>query len=656
MHDPTSLLAPLSVFLVRRGGTGDRVLFRYPFAEPKTAAGVEDDPADAEDFNPFVLRDVVDDVDEGDQEQAERTLSEDNLISFSSKVLSSLFALGEGLCDEKFELRVDNVRFVGHGVSLEFQPGEGENYYRFRRGLHDASTSMFHIVFALRSSTAFSVARCYYELSKAIGIAVRYEERRVGYLFAESKIMLNAQDEVNSGRADPSNAAAAAAPPPSTAAAAAAPAAESSSSGPAVSPFALILERSQLARDLKRAFHDISNTGIVQLHVNGWIEVSYCMPQKVHKRINANLFVEPDAVIECMNALRPYHSLLLLQDAKELAELMPLDCNSAIKSILKEASPSKSITTLAADTGISKNMVFNVTGHLLHWGMATVIYPLCSTNVYVISPTVPNPTSRELVDRFGERFSGESLARYLALFSTPNSLNKALPPIAPPAEVSRLAEVVVWFLQHHLLVQLHTYITLALGPNIIGCSLEDPLRARKRDAKEQRNRQRQRRANSIGAIRINAADGGNSNGDPAVVGGATAAAAAAASSAQDDLDAPFVTDSGHVLRTIREPDRGRRLRLLNSRTREQILALFSSEEERAALAAVPAAEHLDDLRFFARVAPYFTGRYHVEDIMYHEDIRRAQLMTVVDKFRQVLVKQEAEDPAITAYFKKSIVR
>ena len=40
--------------------------------------------------------------------------------------------------------------------------------------------------------------------------------------------------------------------------------------------------------------------------------------------------------------------------------------------------------------------VFNVTGHLLHWGMATVIYPLCSTNVYVISPTVPNPTSRQV--------------------------------------------------------------------------------------------------------------------------------------------------------------------------------------------------------------------------------------------------------------------
>ena len=46
-----------------------------------------------------------------------------------------------------------------------------------------------------------------------------------------------------------------------------------------------------------------------------------------------------------------------IQEAKELLELMPLDCNSAVKSILREASPSKSITSLAADTGISKNMV-----------------------------------------------------------------------------------------------------------------------------------------------------------------------------------------------------------------------------------------------------------------------------------------------------------
>ena len=34
--------------------------------------------------------------------------------------------------------------------------------------------------------------------------------------------------------------------------------------------------------------------------------------------------------------------------------------------------------------------------------------------------------------------------------------------------------------------------------------------------------------------------------------------------------------------------------------------------------------------------PKSSSRYHVEDIMYHENIRRAQLMTIVDKFRQVM--------------------
>jgi hypothetical protein len=52
---------------------------------------------------------------------------------------------------------------------------------------------------------------------------------------------------------------------------------------------------------------------------------------------------------------------------------------------------------------------------------------------------------------------------------------QALPSIAPREDVSRLAQVIVWCLQHHLLVQLHTYITLCLGGNNVGCNLEDPL-------------------------------------------------------------------------------------------------------------------------------------------------------------------------------------
>jgi hypothetical protein len=60
----------------------------------------------------------------------------------------------------------------------------------------------------------------------------------------------------------------------------------------------------------------------------------------------------------------------------------------------------------------------------LYWGKATVIYPVCNNNLYIISPTVPNPLSRVNMERFGERFRGESLAQYLSFFSQPNSINQ----------------------------------------------------------------------------------------------------------------------------------------------------------------------------------------------------------------------------------------
>ena len=60
--------------------------------------------------------------------------------------------------------------------------------------------------------------------------------------------MTKAMDEANSQRADPARLHAAAA--------------AASSDPPApVSAFALCLERSQLCRDLKKAFHDIASTG-----------------------------------------------------------------------------------------------------------------------------------------------------------------------------------------------------------------------------------------------------------------------------------------------------------------------------------------------------------------------------------------------------------
>lgn len=78
-----------------------------------------------------------------------------NLTGLSDEVLSTLFAVKPELCELKFELKVNNVRFVGHPTLLS------------SRGLKEVNSSMlFNVVFALQAQATHSVVKCYYDLSR----------------------------------------------------------------------------------------------------------------------------------------------------------------------------------------------------------------------------------------------------------------------------------------------------------------------------------------------------------------------------------------------------------------------------------------------------------------------------------------------------------
>ena len=66
--------------------------------------------------------------------------------------------------------------------------------------------------------------------------------------------------------------------------------------------------------------------------------------------------------------------------------------------------PLKSLQTLAADSDLSLSQVFQLTGHLVYWAKATIIYPLCESNVYVVSPDAM--ISTQLLESFTEQFPG----------------------------------------------------------------------------------------------------------------------------------------------------------------------------------------------------------------------------------------------------------
>ena len=179
-------LQPLSVFLVKNGQGGDRILFRYPYkvSTPKkstlyvggssggenreipepnigpgsAAAGEHDGGPDQEVNNSEAMLNLqasarhkfyklpAEDLEDlevlEEKHAASANLRAETLAEFPSKVLSNMFAVHAKLCDRKFELKINDVRFVGHPISLKVKPGEAKN---FAREIGKSNITMFQV-------------------------------------------------------------------------------------------------------------------------------------------------------------------------------------------------------------------------------------------------------------------------------------------------------------------------------------------------------------------------------------------------------------------------------------------------------------------------------------------------------------------------------
>jgi hypothetical protein len=55
----------------------------------------------------------------------------------------------------------------------------------------------------------------------------------------------------------------------------------------------------------------------------------------------------------CLEALRPYHGILLLYEERELLDKLPLDASPTLKKMLSHASPTNSFRTIASDSDLA---------------------------------------------------------------------------------------------------------------------------------------------------------------------------------------------------------------------------------------------------------------------------------------------------------------
>ncbi|XP_056608635.1 GATOR complex protein NPRL3 isoform X3 [Triplophysa dalaica] len=532
LHQTGEKTSPISVILVSSGSRGNKLLFRYPFQ------GVSESTSSAtsKQRSPYVLNASGDSTEDQDGDSREQTpLTDEQLVAgFSDSILATILATKSDMCGKKFELKIDNVRFVGHPTLL--QPPHNIQVSKTDPSpkREQATMILFSVVFALRANADDSVISCMHNLSRRIAIALQHEERRCQYLTREAKLMLAVQEEVTT---------------------------MTDTDGTPQSPFRQILPKCKLARDLKEAYDSLCTTGVVRLHINNWLEVSFCLPHKIH-RVGGK-HIPPEALERSLKAIRPYHALLLLDDEKSLLSQLPLDCSPALVRLIKTCSAVKNLQQLAQDADLALLQVFQIAAHLVYWGKAIIIYPLCENNVYMLSPHANICIYSPLAEQFALQFPGQDLPTMLAKFSLPVSLSEFRNPLDAPVHEAQLIQMVVWMLQHRQLYQLHTYVCLMVPPIEEEPGLQEE------------------------ELPIVTRLTGRSLSTPSAL-----SFGSPTSSDDMTLTSPSMENSSAELQTGGDSP-------LNKRMTETLLASLT-EHERQAILRVPAAQNPEDLRLFAR--------------------------------------------------------
>ncbi|GMT23595.1 hypothetical protein PFISCL1PPCAC_14892, partial [Pristionchus fissidentatus] len=360
-----------------------------------------------------------------------QTTSMSTTFGISTSMLASILCVKDACLDHVLELKINNIRFAGYAkrvtekglndVDDEVDVSEDSS----TTSKDERAPKMFGINFLLPPNIEPHVISTFQRLSKKLAIAIDQMQAQNGYLEKQMAEMSQVMEEVEA-EADSMH-----------------------TSYAARKPYEKIRERSVLCQTLVRVFDDVVETGIVQVWIDKFVDVSFCVESRALRfaslppRSRADL----DRLIRC---LRPYHGLILLRDVWPNA-----DPNPSVALLLKHCTPDKSIVDISAATGIPILQVLLIVRHLLLWARVIIIYPLANNNVYTSSTF----TKSALVDPsfMSTEWSEDQIASALAFFNPYASLGKFINPKDVLLEQQVRGRLTTHLLRHQLIMQLHRY-------------------------------------------------------------------------------------------------------------------------------------------------------------------------------------------------------
>ncbi len=221
---------------------------------------------------------------------------------------------------------------------------------------------------------------------------------------------------------------------------------------------------------------------------------------------------------------------------------------------------------------------------------------------------------------------------------------------------SQLVELVTWMLQRRLLIQLHTYLYMATYLDV-GTGSDQPL--------DQINVN----VDPDISLNLNIRPFDFPEEDDATVSDTFSETMGEELALPSPLSNPQPQESNEGEKSVDSNDKeeaspkssksdSQKDRAVQNNNNEEMiepldkfkssLPELNNETVKRALGLVNKSSiSLQDIKMFSKLAKYFNGEFHVEEIMYRENVRRSQLMLLLDKFRECLITVEKEDADIS---------
>ncbi|RDD38722.1 Nitrogen permease regulator 3-like protein [Trichoplax sp. H2] len=439
------------------GNTGEKLYFKYPyspFLHKKKANKQGTSLTDKHIVDPFHFYDFVlcpwsiglFALKEDQQELRSRSVSftsnnftPDSYIdcplwSFSDSLLASILSPKEAMCNKNFELAIDDILFIGYPTIMKdaenpitASSASGSPASSFKG---PATTNLLHITFVLQVGAPPGLIDAFHKLSQRIAAAIKHEQLRRGYLSKEVDLLSFIYDKYSDHAEGETNYSVL---------------------------YEKIIDESLLAHQLKQLYDHVTKNELIQFKINNWIDITFNVSASLR---GGNEYLsgidDPDEICQ---KIQPYHSLMMLTNPDNLIRQLPGDCSPALVRLIQVISPFRGLLALAFDADLTLNQVKHLASHLVFWGKASIIYPICETNVYILTPEAPIDISSPLMEEFSNQFVGLFMPVFMSEFSA------ALRPLKEHIEKFNLSKdmlgkIVIWMLKNRVIMQQHRYILL----------------------------------------------------------------------------------------------------------------------------------------------------------------------------------------------------